>query len=141
MTNLFQTWKYNLYNVFLTTTFSLRYVNFPEDHYITDLMRTLKHVIFTVYFLFTFCWQAEVNAQKASNNAQDSIRKLEETITEFQKQKLEDIKVSVTRMLICCTYIQVKLQFLTCSQCLSFFCDREFSQTLLQWRCSSMLKH
>ncbi|XP_075308358.1 CBY1-interacting BAR domain-containing protein 2-like [Odontesthes bonariensis] len=36
--------------------------------------------------------QAEVNVQKASNNAQHSMRKLEETITEFQKQKLEDIK-------------------------------------------------
>ncbi|XP_042366849.1 CBY1-interacting BAR domain-containing protein 2-like [Plectropomus leopardus] len=36
--------------------------------------------------------QAEVNAQKASNNAQRSMRQLEETITDFQKQKLEDIK-------------------------------------------------
>ncbi|XP_044033221.1 CBY1-interacting BAR domain-containing protein 2-like isoform X2 [Siniperca chuatsi] len=36
--------------------------------------------------------QAEVNAQKASNNAQHSIRQLEETITDFQRQKLEDIK-------------------------------------------------
>ncbi|XP_008297811.1 protein FAM92B-like [Stegastes partitus] len=36
--------------------------------------------------------QAEVNAQKASNNAQRSIRQLEETITDFQRQKLEDIK-------------------------------------------------
>uniref|UniRef100_A0A3B4YU08 Family with sequence similarity 92 member B n=1 Tax=Stegastes partitus TaxID=144197 RepID=A0A3B4YU08_9TELE len=35
---------------------------------------------------------AEVNAQKASNNAQRSIRQLEETITDFQRQKLEDIK-------------------------------------------------
>ncbi|KAM6971536.1 CBY1-interacting BAR domain-containing protein 2-like [Tautogolabrus adspersus] len=36
--------------------------------------------------------QAEVNAQKASNNAQRSIRQLEETITDFQRQKLDDIK-------------------------------------------------
>ncbi|XP_078137374.1 CBY1-interacting BAR domain-containing protein 2-like [Sander vitreus] len=36
--------------------------------------------------------QAEVNAQKASNKAQHSIRQLEETITDFQRQKLEDIK-------------------------------------------------
>ncbi|XP_034562490.1 protein FAM92B-like [Notolabrus celidotus] len=36
--------------------------------------------------------QAEVNAQKASNNAQRSIRQLEETMTDFQRQKLEDIK-------------------------------------------------
>ncbi|XP_070783992.1 CBY1-interacting BAR domain-containing protein 2-like [Enoplosus armatus] len=36
--------------------------------------------------------QAEVNAQKASNNAQRSLRQLEETITDFQRQKLEDIK-------------------------------------------------
>ncbi|KAM8731696.1 CBY1-interacting BAR domain-containing protein 1-like [Acanthopagrus schlegelii] len=36
--------------------------------------------------------EAEVNAQKASNNAQRSIRQLEETITDFQRQKLEDIK-------------------------------------------------
>ncbi|XP_045912170.1 protein FAM92A-like [Micropterus dolomieu] len=36
--------------------------------------------------------QAEANAQKASSNAQHSIRQLEETITDFQRQKLEDIK-------------------------------------------------
>uniref|UniRef100_A0AAQ4NVW5 Family with sequence similarity 92 member B n=1 Tax=Gasterosteus aculeatus aculeatus TaxID=481459 RepID=A0AAQ4NVW5_GASAC len=36
--------------------------------------------------------QAEVNAQKASTNAQRSIRQLEETIKDFQRQKLEDIK-------------------------------------------------
>ncbi|XP_034066621.1 protein FAM92B-like [Gymnodraco acuticeps] len=36
--------------------------------------------------------QAEVNAQKASNNAHRSIRQLEESITDFQRQKLEDIK-------------------------------------------------
>ncbi|CAG5895640.1 unnamed protein product [Menidia menidia] len=36
--------------------------------------------------------QAEVIAQKASTNVQNSIRQLEETITEFQKQKLEGIK-------------------------------------------------
>ncbi|KAE8280164.1 Protein FAM92B [Larimichthys crocea] len=35
---------------------------------------------------------AEVNAQKASNNAQRSVKQLEETITDFQRQKLEDIK-------------------------------------------------
>ncbi|CAG5895648.1 unnamed protein product [Menidia menidia] len=35
---------------------------------------------------------AEVIAQKASTNVQNSIRQLEETITEFQKQKLEGIK-------------------------------------------------
>ncbi|KAM9337583.1 CBY1-interacting BAR domain-containing protein 2-like [Symphorus nematophorus] len=35
---------------------------------------------------------AEVNAQKASNNAQRSVGQLEETITDFQRQKLEDIK-------------------------------------------------
>uniref|UniRef100_A0A8C3AJJ5 CBY1 interacting BAR domain containing 2 n=1 Tax=Cyclopterus lumpus TaxID=8103 RepID=A0A8C3AJJ5_CYCLU len=35
---------------------------------------------------------AEVNAQKASNNAHRSIRQLEETIKDFQRQKLEDIK-------------------------------------------------
>ncbi|XP_034427719.1 protein FAM92B-like isoform X2 [Hippoglossus hippoglossus] len=37
--------------------------------------------------------QAEVNAQKASNNAQHSIRQVEATITDFQRQKLEDIKI------------------------------------------------
>ncbi|KAK2886302.1 hypothetical protein Q8A73_020248 [Channa argus] len=36
---------------------------------------------------------AEVSAQKSSNNAQRSIRQLEESITDFQKQKLEDIKM------------------------------------------------
>ncbi|XP_013879245.1 protein FAM92B, partial [Austrofundulus limnaeus] len=36
--------------------------------------------------------QAEVNVQKASSNAQHSIKQLEETITNFQSQKLEDIK-------------------------------------------------
>nr|XP_040022584.1 CBY1-interacting BAR domain-containing protein 2-like isoform X2 [Gasterosteus aculeatus aculeatus] len=36
--------------------------------------------------------RAEVNAQKASTNAQRSIRQLEETIKDFQRQKLEDIK-------------------------------------------------
>ncbi|KAK9528283.1 hypothetical protein VZT92_014773 [Zoarces viviparus] len=35
---------------------------------------------------------AEVNAQKASNNAQCSIKQLEESIKDFQRQKLEDIK-------------------------------------------------
>ncbi|KAM6980601.1 CBY1-interacting BAR domain-containing protein 2-like [Aplochiton taeniatus] len=35
---------------------------------------------------------AEVNAQKATNNAQRSTRLLEETICHFQRQKLEDIK-------------------------------------------------
>ncbi|AWP20997.1 putative protein FAM92B-like [Scophthalmus maximus] len=35
---------------------------------------------------------AEVNAQRASNNAQRSIREVEEAITTFQRQKLEDIK-------------------------------------------------
>ncbi|XP_051795993.1 CBY1-interacting BAR domain-containing protein 2-like isoform X2 [Acanthochromis polyacanthus] len=35
---------------------------------------------------------AEVNAQRASNNAQRNVRQLEETITDFQRQKLEDIK-------------------------------------------------
>ncbi|KAK5849729.1 hypothetical protein PBY51_014039 [Eleginops maclovinus] len=35
---------------------------------------------------------AEVNAQKASNSAQRSIRQLEESIADFQRQKLEDIK-------------------------------------------------
>ncbi|TNN61156.1 Protein FAM92A1 [Liparis tanakae] len=36
--------------------------------------------------------QAEVNAQKASSNAQRSIRQLEETMRDFQRQKLEDVK-------------------------------------------------
>ncbi|XP_041824145.1 CBY1-interacting BAR domain-containing protein 2-like isoform X2 [Melanotaenia boesemani] len=36
--------------------------------------------------------QAELLAQKASTNAQRSIRQLEETITDFQRQKLEDVK-------------------------------------------------
>ncbi|CAL8361000.1 unnamed protein product [Gadus morhua 'NCC'] len=36
--------------------------------------------------------QAEVSAQKASNNAQRSTRQLEDTITDFQRQKLEDLK-------------------------------------------------
>ncbi|KAM4544088.1 CBY1-interacting BAR domain-containing protein 2-like [Fundulus diaphanus] len=36
--------------------------------------------------------QAEVNAQKASANAQRSIKQIEETITDFQRQKLEDVK-------------------------------------------------
>uniref|UniRef100_A0A3Q2R026 Family with sequence similarity 92 member A1 n=1 Tax=Fundulus heteroclitus TaxID=8078 RepID=A0A3Q2R026_FUNHE len=35
---------------------------------------------------------AEVNAQKASANAQRSIKQIEETITDFQRQKLEDVK-------------------------------------------------
>uniref|UniRef100_A0A667X6M1 CBY1 interacting BAR domain containing 2 n=1 Tax=Myripristis murdjan TaxID=586833 RepID=A0A667X6M1_9TELE len=34
----------------------------------------------------------EVNAQKASNNAQRSTRQLEETINDFQRQKVEEIK-------------------------------------------------
>ncbi|KAM8823431.1 CBY1-interacting BAR domain-containing protein 2-like [Spinachia spinachia] len=36
--------------------------------------------------------QAEVNAVKDSTNGQRSIRQLEETIEDFQRQKLEDIK-------------------------------------------------
>ncbi|XP_064778027.1 CBY1-interacting BAR domain-containing protein 2-like [Oncorhynchus masou masou] len=36
--------------------------------------------------------QAEVNAQKATNDAHRSTRQLEETISDFQRQKLEDIK-------------------------------------------------
>ncbi|XP_029385536.1 protein FAM92B-like [Echeneis naucrates] len=40
--------------------------------------------------------QAEVNALKASNNAQHSIRQLEEAITDFQRQKLEAIKTIFT---------------------------------------------
>ncbi|XP_071780202.1 CBY1-interacting BAR domain-containing protein 2-like [Centroberyx gerrardi] len=36
--------------------------------------------------------QAEVNAQKATNSAQRSTRQLEETINDFQRQKLEDVK-------------------------------------------------
>ncbi|XP_029623462.1 protein FAM92B-like [Salmo trutta] len=36
--------------------------------------------------------QADVNAQKATNNAHRSTRQLEETISDFQRQKLEDIK-------------------------------------------------
>lgn len=41
--------------------------------------------------------QAEVNAQKASSNAQHSVRQLEETITDFQRQKLDDIQVGLTK--------------------------------------------
>uniref|UniRef100_A0A673ZV35 CBY1 interacting BAR domain containing 2 n=1 Tax=Salmo trutta TaxID=8032 RepID=A0A673ZV35_SALTR len=37
-------------------------------------------------------FQADVNAQKATNNAHRSTRQLEETISDFQRQKLEDIK-------------------------------------------------
>uniref|UniRef100_A0A4W5QST9 CBY1 interacting BAR domain containing 2 n=1 Tax=Hucho hucho TaxID=62062 RepID=A0A4W5QST9_9TELE len=37
-------------------------------------------------------FQAEVNAQKATNDAHRSTRQLEETISDFQRQKLEDIK-------------------------------------------------
>ncbi|XP_019908067.1 protein FAM92B isoform X2 [Esox lucius] len=37
--------------------------------------------------------QAEVNAQKAINNCNRSTRQLEETINDFQRQKLEDIKI------------------------------------------------
>ncbi|XP_053198355.1 CBY1-interacting BAR domain-containing protein 2-like [Scomber japonicus] len=40
--------------------------------------------------------QAEMNAQKASNNAQRNARQLEETITDFQRQKLEDVKIIFT---------------------------------------------
>ncbi|KAK5608209.1 hypothetical protein CRENBAI_002411 [Crenichthys baileyi] len=40
--------------------------------------------------------QAEVSAQKASTNAQRSIKQIEETITEFQRQQLEDVKVCFT---------------------------------------------
>ncbi|KAL2088435.1 hypothetical protein ACEWY4_015334 [Coilia grayii] len=36
--------------------------------------------------------QAEVNAQKATNNAHRSTRQMEESIMEFQRQKLEDVK-------------------------------------------------
>ncbi|XP_062405588.1 CBY1-interacting BAR domain-containing protein 2-like [Sardina pilchardus] len=36
--------------------------------------------------------QAEVNAQKATNNANRSTRQMEEAITDFQRQKLEDVK-------------------------------------------------
>ncbi|XP_012674647.2 CBY1-interacting BAR domain-containing protein 2 [Clupea harengus] len=36
--------------------------------------------------------QAEVIAQKATNNANRSTRQMEETISEFQRQKLEDVK-------------------------------------------------
>ncbi|XP_013982551.1 CBY1-interacting BAR domain-containing protein 2 [Salmo salar] len=36
--------------------------------------------------------QADVNAQKATNDAHRSTRQLEETISDFQRQKLEDIK-------------------------------------------------
>ncbi|CAL8351290.1 unnamed protein product [Merluccius merluccius] len=39
---------------------------------------------------------AEVSAQKASNNAQRSTRQLEDTITDFQRQKLEDLKTIFT---------------------------------------------
>ncbi|CAK6973284.1 CBY1-interacting BAR domain-containing protein 2-like [Scomber scombrus] len=39
---------------------------------------------------------AEMNAQKASNNAQRNARQLEETITDFQRQKLEDVKIIFT---------------------------------------------
>uniref|UniRef100_A0A7N6ACN0 Family with sequence similarity 92 member B n=1 Tax=Anabas testudineus TaxID=64144 RepID=A0A7N6ACN0_ANATE len=35
---------------------------------------------------------AEVNVQKSSHNAQRSIRQLEDSITDFQRQKLDDIK-------------------------------------------------
>ncbi|XP_038135969.1 CBY1-interacting BAR domain-containing protein 2-like isoform X2 [Cyprinodon tularosa] len=37
--------------------------------------------------------QAEVDAQRASTNAQQSIKHFEETMTHFQRQKLEDVKV------------------------------------------------
>uniref|UniRef100_A0A3B4BRR2 Family with sequence similarity 92 member B n=1 Tax=Pygocentrus nattereri TaxID=42514 RepID=A0A3B4BRR2_PYGNA len=37
---------------------------------------------------------AEVNVQKASSNANRSTRQMEDTIIDFQKQKLEDVKVS-----------------------------------------------
>uniref|UniRef100_A0A4W5PG59 Family with sequence similarity 92 member A1 n=1 Tax=Hucho hucho TaxID=62062 RepID=A0A4W5PG59_9TELE len=40
-----------------------------------------------------FDFQAEVNAQKATNNAHRSTRQLEETISDFHRQILEDIKV------------------------------------------------
>ncbi|XP_015256154.1 PREDICTED: protein FAM92A1-like isoform X2 [Cyprinodon variegatus] len=36
--------------------------------------------------------QAEVDAQRASTNAQQSIKHFEETMTHFQRQKLEDVK-------------------------------------------------
>lgn len=44
--------------------------------------------------------QAEVSAQKASNNAQHSVRQLEEAITDFQRQKLEDIQVSLVKWIL-----------------------------------------
>ncbi|XP_047424092.1 CBY1-interacting BAR domain-containing protein 2-like isoform X2 [Mugil cephalus] len=37
--------------------------------------------------------QAEVNAQKAFNNAQRIVRLREENITDFQRQKLDDVKI------------------------------------------------
>lgn len=38
--------------------------------------------------------QAETNVQKASSNANRSSRQMEETIMDFQRQKLCDVKVS-----------------------------------------------
>lgn len=91
-------------NIFLTRSFSLRYVNSFMNllNIITLLSLQAAHADCEVK-LCILCWlwicvncQAEVNAQKASNNAQRSARQLEETITDFQRQKLGDVKVSHT---------------------------------------------
>ncbi|KAI4892397.1 hypothetical protein NFI96_011691 [Prochilodus magdalenae] len=44
--------------------------------------------------------QAEVNVQKASSNANRSTRQMEDTIIEFQKQKLEDVKRIFTEFIM-----------------------------------------
>lgn len=80
----------------LTRRLSLRFINILM-HIITLLTTGASHTDCKVNLcVLVLCvyWQAEVNAQKASNNAQRSVRQLEETITDFQRQKLEDIQVS-----------------------------------------------
>lgn len=63
-------------------------------HYSNTFFRLWGEALFAVAFVDL---QAEVNAQKASSNAQHSVRQLEGTITDFQRQKLEDIQVGLTK--------------------------------------------
>lgn len=69
---------------------------YPHAHYHITNHWSSSYRLCKVNLCTVLCvyWQAEVNAQKASNNAQRSVRQLEETITDFQRQKLEDIQVS-----------------------------------------------
>ncbi|KAM4534253.1 CBY1-interacting BAR domain-containing protein 2-like [Odontesthes bonariensis] len=87
----FSSLQYKKNRVLVTNQLSMNhqreYHNYLCDNFFSNLKIQLSS-----FLDYNFQSQAEVNVQKASNNAQHSMRKLEETITEFQKQKLEDIK-------------------------------------------------